>query len=277
MNLHPPILEGRIIMLIEVFSDTIYDIDNDSERKIPRSLISETGGNVNKYYEKARKFILGTVDTIEYQIAEGGLYMLEIELHSKTTANDSITCSATDTKELDRYTFRFKFNSLQHHLDKELSKTIHGTVVIDEYLNVIEFTRDSVTRFIKNSTTIIRSRNKVETVTVPKLVNDPSSSSGKSLVFEEKNLPFDSSCQQIEPSETEDAGSDITNESKSVELSEHSFSVKGSTINVSHPEMEIGTVKDGSLSIDVEKQRLQDEFLRNMSQKMSKRNRQLGL
>ena len=177
------------------------------------------------------------------------------------------------TKAIDERKFMFKFNSLRDTIDSDKNITIHGTVVIDEQLNVVSYTRDRVLVPVVSSNTV-----------TTRLVTDSTSTSGRRFEVVQDNdiscggidsRPFVEGCQQEVPSDSsEDAGSVTTNEDSGnpVELSKNSFSVHRGVIKVSDPDMKIGTVNGSSFSIDAEKQRRQDEFLKNMSRKISKRN-----
>lgn len=266
-------------MLIEIFSDTVYDqTPCDPEhgivsKRVPKIIISERGNTMlNDMYLKARDFLTVALDNPYYSLKSGGAYMMEIE--PVLLENDDTTCciSAKTTKELPERKFLFKFNSLRDTMDSDKNITIHGSIIIDEQLNVVSYVRDRVSKpIVPNNTTL-----------TTRMVTDSTSTSGRRLEVQEINVqgdncrPFVEGCQQDEPSDSsEDAGSVTTNEDSGnpVELSKNSFSVRRGVIKVSDPEMEIGTVDGLSFAIDAEKQRRQDEFLKNMSRKISKRNK----
>lgn len=261
-------------MLIEIFSNKVYEeTPCDPEhgiksRRVPSTHISEKG-NVIDYYLKARDFLIMALDNNYTCIKSGGGYMLEIE---KQKVTNGITSSLTPSSYIDEYEFSFKFNSLRDTIDEDKSYTVHGSLIVDMNFNVIEFKRDRVKAIISPETTVVTTR----------MVTDSTSTSGRRIEYVdsqgEATRPFDSGCQQKEPCEdTKGADSDTTKESESIELSENSFSVKGTAINITDPKLEIGTVEGNSFSIDEEKQRKQDEFLANMSRKISKRNRRRGI
>lgn len=263
-------------MLIEIVTDYICDKtpcdpDNGIESKrVPKIIISERGDILlNSMYLKAREFLTTALDNSYYCIKSGGSYVLEIEPETKYYD----TCGVTVSKNIDERKFTFKFNSLRDTIDSDKNITIHGTVVIDEQLNVVSYTRDRVLAPATTSNTIST-----------RFVTDSTSTSGRRVEVVQgddasyggiNSRPFDEGCQQEVPSDSsEDAGSVTTNEDSGnpVELSKNSFSVRRGVIKVSDPDMEIGTVDGSSFSIDTEKQRRQDEFLKNMSRKISKRN-----
>lgn len=261
-------------MLIEIFSDKVYEntvADTNrgiKSRRVPSTHISEKG-RVIDYYIKARNFLIDALDNDYTNLKRGGSYMLEIE---KQKVTNGITSSLTPSAYIDEYEFSFKFNSLRDTTDEDKAYTIHGSLIVDDHFNVIEFKRDRVKVVVPPSATV--------TVTT-RIVTDSTSTSGRRIEHVESQgenaHPFDSGCQQKEPCDTDKgAGSDTTDESESIELSENSFSVKGTAINIIDPKLEIGTVEGGSFSVDEEKQRMQDEFLANMSRKISKRNRRRG-
>ena len=236
-------------MLIEIFTDTVYEQTVcDPERGIkskraPKIIISERGrGDTTKLrdaYIKARDFITVALDNSYYCICSGGKYMLEIEWVRK---EENISLSYNTTVGIAENKFSFKFNSLRDTLDDDHSSTIHGEISIDEDLNVVYFSRDRVTRKVDADNTAS---------------NDCS--------------PFVQSCHQEEPTDLSEGGDSI-DDGSSFELSMNSFSVDQGTIDVSDPNMGIGTVDGSMFSIDEEKQKRQDEFLKNMSRKISKRN-----
>ena len=262
-------------MLIEIFSDSVYDqtpCDPErgiASRRVPKIIVSERGNTrLNDMYIKARDFLTVALDNTYYSIQTGGSYMLEIECVSR---DDHNSLTSTTSRQIPEKKFQFKFNSLRDTMDSSKNVTIHGELIIDDHLNVISFSRDRVSEAIVSSNTF-----------PTKLVTDSTSTSGRRIVTDETVVtggscrPFDDGCQQEEPSESsEDAGSVTTNEDSGnpVELSKNSFSVRRGIINVSDPEMEIGTIDGSSFAIDTEKQKRQDEFLKNMSRKISKRNR----
>lgn len=261
-------------MLIEIFSDKVYEETTCDpkhgikSKRAPSTQISERGP-IGDYYLKARDFLVAALDTPYFAISTGGSYMLEIECDDpEFKSNTSITPPAY----ISEHKFSFKFNSLRDTMDNDKASTIHGEVIIDKLFNVISFKRDRVPAYATNNATCTYTQ---------KVVTDSTSTSGKRTewvkIEEESNHPFDSGCQQEEPcDDTKGAGSDATGESESIELSKNSFSVKGSEITVKDPELKIGTVDGRSFSIDAEKQKMQDEFLANMSRKISKRNRRRG-
>lgn len=263
-------------MLIEIFSDCIYDQtpcdpnNGIASKRVPKIIISERGDTMlTNMYLKAREFLTMALDNSYYCIKTGGSYVLEIEPEKyQDTCITTVTTKAIDVRK-----FTFKFNSLRDTIDNDKNITIHGTVVIDEQLNVVLYTRDRVLVPVVSSNTV-----------TTRIVNDSNSTSGHRIeVVQDSSAsyegidsrPFVESCQQEVPSDSsEDAGSVTTNEDSGnhVELSKNSFSVRRGVIKVSDPDMEIGTVDGSSFSIDAEKQRRQDEFLKNMSRKISKRN-----
>lgn len=264
-------------MLIEIFSDCIYDqtpCDPNNgivSKRVPKIIISERGNTMlTNMYLKAREFLTMALDNSYYCIKTGGSYVLEIEPENK---QDNACITAVTTKAIDERKFMFKFNSLRDTIDSDKNITIHGTVIIDEQLNVVSYTRDRVLVPVVSSNTV-----------TTRIVTDSTSTSGRRIEVVQDNdascgginsRPFAKGCQQEVPSDSsEDAGSVTTNEDSGnpVELSKNSFSVRKGVINVSDPDMEIGTVDGSSFSIDAEKQRRQDEFLKNMSRKISKRN-----
>lgn len=270
-------------MLIEMFNDRVYeetiqDLEHGiKSKRVPYTIISERGDMaLTNIYLAARDFLRNALDDNYYCIKSGGAYMLEIE--HKSTCD---TCSIqTGPKKIAEHNFTFKFSSLRGTLDDDKNITIHGELTVDKLGNVVQFKRDRINEYVKPCTY-------PSVTTTTKIVSDPTSTSGRRIVNVERALdsaanevessPFDSGCQQKEPCEDiKGADSNIANESKPVELSGNSFSAEGSTINVSHPELEIGTVVGDQFNIDAEKQKRQDEFLRNMSRKISKRNRQKG-
>ena len=264
-------------MLIEIFSDCIYDqtpCDPNNgivSKRVPRIIISERGDTMlTNMYLKAREFLTTALDNSYYCIKTGGSYVLEIEPEKK---QDSTCITAVTTEAINERKFMFKFNSLRDTIDSDKNITIHGTVVIDEQLNVVSYTRDRVLVPAISSN-----------VVTTRIINDSSSTSShlvEALQGSDASCggtdshPFVEGCQQEVPSDSsEDAGSVTTNEDSGnpVELSKNSFSVRKGVIKVSDPDMKIGTVDGSSFSIDAEKQRRQDEFLKNMSRKISKRN-----
>lgn len=261
-------------MLIELFNDRVYeetvqDLEHGiKSKRVPYTIISERGDMaLTNIYLAARDFLRNALDDNYYCIKNGGAYMLEIE-HKSTCDMCSIQAGP---KKIAEHNFTFKFSSLRGTLDDDKNITIHGELTVDKLGNVVQFKRDRINENVKPFT-----YSSVTTTT--KTAPDPASTSGRRIVtVEGESGPFDSGCQQKEPCEDiKGAGSNIANESKPVELSGNSFSAEGSTINVSHPELEIGTVVGDQFNIDAEKQKRQDEFLRNMSRKISKRNRQKG-
>lgn len=267
-------------MLIEMFNDRVYeetvqDLEHGiKSKRVPYTIISERGNMaLTNIYLTARDFLRNALDNDYYCIRSGGAYMLEIE--HKGTCN---ACSIqTGPKKIAEHNFIFKFSSLRGTLDDDKNITIHGELVVDKLGNVVRFERDRINEYTKPYT--------YSSITTTNTIPDPTSTSGKRIINVERVLesaanevessPFDSGCQQKEPCKNiKGAGSNVTNES--VELSGNSFSAEGSTINVSHPELEIGIVVGDQFNIDAEKQKRQDEFLRNMSRKISKRNRQKG-
>ena len=257
-------------MLIEIFSDRVFEnTAEDPEHGIrsqraPSTHISEKGPIID-YYLKARDFLIMLLDNQYNCIRNDGSYMLEIEKTNQVTENTFICGS----RFINEYEFSFKFNSLRDTMDEDKAYTIHGSIIIDANFNIIDFERDRVKQVDSSNVT---------TVMTPRLVTDSTSTSGRRFEYiEENNHPFDSGCQQKEPcKDTKGADSNITNGSESIELSENSFSVKGTSINITDPKLKIGTIDGNSFSIDEEKQRKQDEFLANMSRKISKRNRHRG-
>lgn len=266
-------------MLIEIFSDCIYDqtpCDPNNgivSKRVPKIIISERGDTMlTNMYLKAREFLTTALDNSYYCIKTGGSYVLEIESENY---QDNTCVTAAIIKAIGERKFTFKFNSLRDTIDTDKNDTIHGTVVIDEQLNVVSYTRDRVLEPVASSNTL-----------TTRIVTDSTSTSGRRVEVVQvqdndvscggKEIhPFVESCQQEVPSDSsEDAGSVTTNEDSGnpIELSKNSFSVRGGVIKVSDPDMEIGTVDGSSFSIDAEKQRRQDEFLKNMSRKISKRN-----
>lgn len=264
-------------MLIEIFSDCIYDqtpCDPNNgivSKRVPKIIISERGDTMlTNMYLKAREFLTMALDNSYYCIKSGGSYVLEIEPENK---QDNTYITAVTAKAIDEKKFTFKFNSLRDTIDSDKNITIHGTVTIDEQLNVVSYTRDRVSVPVISSNTVST-----------RIVTDSTNTSGRRIEVVQDNdiscggidnRPFVEGCQQEVPSDSsEDAGSVTTNEDSGnpVELSKNSFSVRRGVIKVSDPDMEIGTVDGSSFYIDTEKQRRQDEFLKNMSRKISKRN-----
>lgn len=256
-------------MLIEMFNDRVYEETiQDPEhgiksRRVPYTVISERGDiELHCLYNAALNFLKHALDNDYYAISNGGSYMIEIEHKSSCTA----ASIQSGPRKIAEHNFTFKFSSLRDTMDDDKNITIHGDLTVDKLGNVVEFKRDRINEYINPSTYPTATKT---------YVADPSSTSGMKLVTVEGECdPFDSSCQQKEPCEDiKGVGSDITEESESIELSKNSFSAHGTTINVSNPELEIGTVVGDQFNIDVEKQKRQDEFLKNMSRKISKRNR----
>lgn len=270
-------------MLIEIFSNTVYEetpCDGSrglASKHVPKIIISERGdSNLRDMYIKARDFLTAALDNPYYSIKTGGSYMLEIEV-KKCDDTTSISTSASRSK-IPEKDFSFKFNSLRDTLDGNRNITIHGYITIDSQLNVISFTRDRIyeVKSIDSNTVLTQQQ-----------ITDSTSTTGKRYVYDEISVemtggnldPFVERCQQEKSNvkSEDDAGSDTTNEDSEspVNLSENSFSVHKGSIRVSQPDLEIGTVEGSSFSVDTEKQRRQDEFLKNMSRKISKRNKDL--
>lgn len=263
-------------MLVEIFTDTIFDetICDPSRgiesRKVPKTVISEKGDpKLHDMYLVARNFLINALDRPQYGLDKGCHYMLEIEYVPQHDLN--VISTATEVK-LNEKNFLFKFSSLRSY-DKPYDGTVHGEVVVDEDLNVVEFRREKI--YVRNDsaitcTTLNRS-DSCCTGTISKATEyDPvevdDSCEGKSTV------PFVNSCQQEVPIESSSEGADsVTNESP-VELSKNSFSVEDRTIDVSDPNLGIGSVEGSFFSVDLEKQKKHDEFFRNMSGKISRRN-----
>lgn len=271
-------------MLIEIFGNTVYEeTPCDGSRglvskHVPKIIISERGdSNLRDMYIKARDFLTAALDNPYYSIKTGGSYMLEIEVKK----SDDTTCISTSASrsKIPEKDFSFKFNSLRDTLDDNKNITIHGNITIDSQLNVVSFTRDRIYEAEPiGSSTVLTQRQ----------ITDSTSTTGKRYVYDEEisvemtggNLdPFVERCQQEKSNVKSegDAGSVTTNEDSEspVNLSENSFSVHKGSIRVSQPDLEIGTVEGSSFSVDTEKQRRQDEFLKNMSRKISKRNKDL--
>lgn len=247
-------------MLIEIFTDTIFDetICDPSRgiesRKVPKTVISEKGDpKLHDTYLVARNFLINALDRPQYGLDKGCHYMLEIEYVPQHDLN--VISTATEVK-LNEKKFLFKFSSLRSY-DKPYDGTVHGEVVVDEDLNVVEFRREKI--YVKNnvSNTSITICNS----------NDTCSTSAEG----ESNVPFVNSCQQEVPTDYSEGADSVTNESP-VELSKNSFSVEDRTIDVSDPNLGIGSVEGSFFSVDLEKQKKHDEFFRNMSDKISRRN-----
>lgn len=245
-------------MLIEIFTDTIFDetICDPSRgiesRKVPKTVISEKGDpKLRDTYLVARNFLINALDRPQYGLDKGCHYMLEIE---HVIQHDLNVINAVTERKLDEKKFIFKFSSLRG-CDKPYDSTVHGEVVVDEHLNVVEFKREKI--YVKNNVSNA-------TITVCN-ANDTCSTEG------ETNIPFVNSCQQEVPTDYSEGADSVTNESP-VELSKNSFSVEDRTIDVSDPNLGIGSVEGSFFSVDLEKQKKHDEFFRNMSDKISRRN-----
>lgn len=264
-------------MLIEIFNDHVYDETphgvGAASKHVPKIIISERGDiKLRDMYLKAREFLTVALDNPYYAIKTGGSYMLEIEVDKEKEVSASIS-AGNMMRKIPEKTFTYKFNSLRDTLDSDKNITVHGHIVIDDQLNVVSYYRDRIAEPITEYTTVISER----------MITDSTSTSGKRYVYDEENIggssnPFVDRCQQKESSDkSEDAGSVTTEEDSEnpVELSENSFSVRRGLINVVHPELEIGSVEGSSFNIDAEKQKRQDEFLKNMSEKISRRHRNL--
>lgn len=266
-------------MLIEIFNDTVYDETpcdssrNIVSRRVPKIIISESGDTkLRDMYLKARDFLTMALDNTYYSIKNGGFYMLEIEV-DKTSEITDIN-SGNMIQKIPERDFTYKFNSLRGTLDTDKNITVHGRIVIDDQLNVVSYCRDRIMGYIEPTS-----------ILTPRMVTDSTNISGRRYVYDEiennggTSGPFVERCQQNNPPEnkSEDADSAATNEESEtpVELSENSFSIRKGSINVVHPELEIGVVKGSSFSVDTDKQKRQDEFLKNMSEKISRRNRNL--
>lgn len=267
-------------MLIEIFTDRIYEEtvcdpkNGIRSRRVPSITISEGGDTMLRdKYLKASKFLISALDNDYYGISRGGYYMLEVE---KKCFNDSTTISAGNMKrDIPETAFSFKFNFLRDTIDADKNITIHGKIIIDDRLNVVFFNRDRLEEAI----------DPVSTIYTTKIENNPTSTGDTRRVWDEHSSdcalegtssnPFDYGCQQEVPTDkdSEGAGSDTTENSEaSVELSKNSFTVKKRVINVTIPDMKVGSVEGSSFSVDLEKQRRQDEFIKNLSRKISKRN-----
>ena len=262
-------------MLVEIFTDTIFDetVCDPSRgiesRKVPKTVISEKGNpKLHDMYLVARNFLVNALDRPQYGLSKGCHYMLEIEC---VPQHDLNVINAVTERRLDEKKFLFKFSSLRSY-DKPYDGTVHGEVVIDEDLNVVEFKREKI--YVRNDsaitcTTLNRS-DSCCTGTISKATEyDPvevdDSCEGESTV------PFVNSCQQEVPTDSSEGADSVTNESP-VELSKNSFSVEDRTIDVSDPNLGIGSVEGSFFSVDLEKQKKHDEFFRNMSGKISRRN-----
>ena len=106
-------------MLIEIFSDCIYDkttCDPNNgivSKRVPKIIISERGNTMlTNMYLKAREFLTMALDNSYYCIKTGGSYVLEIEPENK---QDNTCITAVTTKYIDGRKFTFKFNSLSSH------------------------------------------------------------------------------------------------------------------------------------------------------------------
>ena len=248
-------------MLIEIFTDTIFDetICDPSKgiesKKVPKTVISEKGDpTLHDMYLTARDFLVNTIDRHQYGLDKGCHYMLEIEY---TPQHDLNVINAVTERKLNEKKFLFKFSSLRSY-DKPYDGTVHGEVVVDEDLNVVEFRREKI--YVKNDTfsTDVTARN----------IDYACSTSAKG----KSNDPFVDSCQQEVPTDSSEGADSITDECP-VELSRNSFSVENGTIDVSDPNLGIGSVEGSSFSVDLDKQNKHDEFFKNMSDKISRRNR----
>lgn len=256
-------------MLIEVFTDRVCEIHNDGS-KSPAVMISDPGGLITGMHVAASKYIKMALDNEVYNLFKGGRYMLEVELKGKTDYT-TITYANTSMSTVPQATFGFKFNSLNSGLSDEYRMTIHGDIVLDKDCRLIAFKRDDTQKITTATISTVKvSNDTAAEKAVSSMIATTTTQSGYRAEVVD---PFDSSCQQSVPTDedSEDAGSNNT--SDPVELSENSFTVSGSIISISSPELKIGTVDNDSFNIDAEKQRKQDEFLRNMSIKMSKRHK----
>ena len=108
-------------MLIEIFSDCIYDqtpCDPNNgivSKRVPKIIISERGNTMlTNMYLKAREFLTMALDNSYYCIKTGGSYVLEIETENK---QDNTCITAVTTKAIDERKFTFKFNSLRDTID----------------------------------------------------------------------------------------------------------------------------------------------------------------
>ena len=252
-------------MLIEIFTDTIFDetICDPSRgiesKKVPKTIISEKGDlKLRDMYLAARDFLISALDRPQYGINKGCHYMLEIEYMLQ---NDIKTISVSCQRSLDEKNFLFKFSSLTSH-DEPYNTTVHGEVDVDEDLNVVEFKREKIYVIDYNSTT----------TTTNILHNNKSYCEVSDSIKGECASPFVDSCQQEVPTDSSEGADSITDECP-VELSRNSFSVENGTIDVSDPNLGIGSVEGSSFSVDLDKQNKHDEFFKNMSDKISRRNR----
>ena len=208
-------------------------------------------------YLAARDFLISALDRPQYGINKGCHYMLEIE---HMLQNDIKTISVSCQRSLDEKKFLFKFSSLMSH-DEPYNTTVHGEVDVDEDLNVVEFKREKIY-------VIDHSINTITTNTF----NNKSCSEVSDSIKGECAAPFVDSCQQEVPTDSSEGADSITDECP-VELSRNSFSVENGTIDVSDPNLGIGSVEGSSFSVDLDKQNKHDEFCKNMSDKISRRNR----
>lgn len=246
-------------MYIEVLKN-----DDDSLKSPIICYPSNIDNDLKAMYNTVRDFLIHTLDSPYYRCtSKGGGYMLEIEyIHPKNEVN-SITISQYNTE----YKFQFKFCNLRKYDAEEYrsqyDKNIHGCVLIDEDLNIVSFTRDKIEKPVSSINNCITTSSKYEcahtaATSVRRVTN-----------------PFDNRCQQEVPVDNSQvADSDTTTQDyvDPINLSDNSFSVNEGTIDISDPSMEIATVDGSSFFIDEEKQRKRDEFLKNMSRKISKRN-----
>jgi len=209
-----------------------------------KDVMSSTNGPVLTIFEndelhknminEAKAFILNA-----FHVTPESYYIIVVEAKATIVDNinshsgSSITTASNTTKDRAEYKYTIRVVDNSEH---KTSCEVHGNISITSNLNVMKFVRD---------------------YTIDEIV----SNSGIKEDFTIPGTYIDSRPNIIEIS---------TNSTPKLELSPDSFTAEGRSIEVSCPEMGIGSVENSSFNIDEERQSAQDAFLKTMSDKFNR-------
>lgn len=230
-------------MLIEIFTNDTYeqtpcDLENGiKSKKIPKTWIRENNRDIINAYIKAR-------DMIKFAIMKdsNAPYMLTISKTNGTKFGIK-NCAVHFDYKLDLVCSEDSFN------------TIEGTVCVDYKNNIIGFSR------AYSENTEEDERKYLDYNSNPNGDIDSGNTDEDTICNSDKN-------EEYHP--LEDCIRQTCVVSPTVELSPDSFSVGGDIIEVSCPEMEIGSVEESTFNIDSSRQAAQDAFMKNMSNKFKR-------